>query len=337
MLFRKTAAFAAAALTAVSLLACPVSAGKVRDGYETAIDMSGVVQAYSNSGKNGEYYTDKDGSRLDGYFFCDLSYPDEPEANLKYAEFRDGTLVNSDYTGFTKSSKGKRYYINGRRVYGWCKIGGSWYHFDPYNGLMSSGKTNVCGTDLVFDKNGRWSGKIPKDAAVSEPVVLKVFCRSNYYGFYASVDADEIYYGSKGMGEIHDIIDIPKEDRYILYLMLLENGFAGSVSLNIDIDEEYINSFLEEYTDGGEYGHMIGEYDTTWDITFFPGFESEEDENGSVMIDIFCDLDAERISYLDRDALRAVTLCKGYYYYLLELLKEYPYTGDLMLYEIGYE
>lgn len=332
MNFKKAAAaLALTAFTAVNTLACPVSAVKVKDGYETAIDMSGVVQAYHNNDKNGKYYTDKDGSRLDGYFFCDLSYPDEPEANLKYAEFRDGTLVSSDYTGFTKSSKGKRYYINGRRVYGWCKIGGGWYHFDTYNGLMSVGKTNVCGTDLVFDKNGRWSGKIPEDADISELFDLKVY-GSNNYGFSAAVDADEIYYGSIAMGEIHGITDISKEDNYILYLMLLESGFTDSGKLNFD--EKYVSNFLEEYASDGKYGHMLGEYDTTWQITVLPDGLSAEDENSSVKIDIFCDLDAERISHLDRDALRAVTLCKGYYYYLLELLKEYPYTGDLMLYSI---
>ncbi len=83
------------------------------------------------------------------------------------------------YTGFAKTSKGRRYYKNGVPykskhfktkcgksyltdkngyiVTGWKKIKGAWHWFRE-NGAEATGYVSVLGVDFQFEKNGEWRG-----------------------------------------------------------------------------------------------------------------------------------------------------------------------------------
>lgn len=87
----------------------------------------------------------------------------------------DSEGVPSPYTGKYKTNKGTRYFIDGSPWFGWMKISGAWYYFDPSNGgymAVSTAKTAL-GT-YKFSEDGKWTGKYTASAKAPSDFSLYV-------------------------------------------------------------------------------------------------------------------------------------------------------------------
>ncbi|MCM1330198.1 MAG: hypothetical protein NC253_12260 [Ruminococcus sp.] len=165
----------------------------------------------------------------------------------------DGT-VNCLYTGFTSNSKGKRYYCDGRRVLGWYKTKEGWRHFGG-EGYMSTGKTEICGTNYYFDENGVWTGKFGKNGKAPDDFNLRFRYNTELgiEGFDSG--SSEVFYGSKLwevledgylVGNQSEKIRVSQRDRQILYCMFLESGFSET-DLSRPLNGEYLYEFMDKH------------------------------------------------------------------------------------------
>ena len=191
---KKIIAFAAAAASAVTVLSCTVCAGYA-DDWETVVDKSGLVQVYrveeqdkDNPSIVNVLYADKDGKKLNGRIYANLSDEYDADPRFLMVEFKDG-IIGKRVSGFTKNSEGKRYYINGERAYGWHKIKGYWYHFDIKSGYMDTGKTKIGGDFYTFDEKGRWTYRVSKDGVAPQGFFRKVYRRNSQRFRYRGKEA----------------------------------------------------------------------------------------------------------------------------------------------------
>lgn len=116
-MFKKIISFIAAAAYAAAFTQTAVTA---ESKWNIVVDVSDAVQAYeiSEQDENGKQiycYTDKDGSRLNGTLYVNAAGENDIPW-LRLAEFEDGGMERI-ISGFTKSSKGKRYYESGEEKY----------------------------------------------------------------------------------------------------------------------------------------------------------------------------------------------------------------------------
>lgn len=291
-------------LAVISVISMPINAEKL---FDERIDTKNIVQLYFD----GELYKNSKGENINGLIYADFSYPDELSCDLKMAKFNDGT-VSKYYTGFTKDKNGKRYYDKGKRIYGWYKIEGNWYHFDMYNGYMSTGKTKICGTTYSFDNSGKWNGKLTKSGLVPDNFGVS-FINNNNQGF--NTNEKKIYYGNTENGIAGNSVKISKRDLQVLYCMYLESGFKPDTK-NV-FDEQYMIDFLEE--NYGEYGYYITISSIFYDINIHIGGNNSE---------IIFNLDDAQIYMYDINVYNAKYLYEGYSHFFTELKNKYPYTGN---------
>ena len=320
---KKIIAFAAAAVFSATVLSCTVCAGYV-DDWETVVDKSGLVQVYESKEQDKDdpstghvFYTDKDNNKLNGRMYANFSDAYSVAPNFLLVEFKDGTNIKY-VSGFTKSSKGKRYYINGERAYGWHKIKGHWYHFNTKNGYMDTGKTTIGGAVYTFDKNGRWTYRVSKDGLAPKDFSVS-FKGTGCDGF--DTKEKKLYYGQNEDGTAETSIKISARDRQILWCMYLESGFEQGVSEFFD--EKYIYSFCESFFDPeDEFGVYSSEPEIVYDITVNVGDTSAKIEYNT---------DSDQIALIDEKTFRADLLYNGYSRYRAELEEKYPYTGEPLM------
>lgn len=298
----------ALAVTVMALTAIPVNAGMIT--ADTApFDAKGIVQAYRYY--EGDYYGDKDGNRLNGLIYADLSYPDEIGSRLRMVKFEDGQ-EKSTYTGFTKSAAGKRYYDCGERAYGWRRINGEWYHFDTYTGYMSTGRTKICGTNYLFGADGKWTGKLSKSGFAPKNFTLSFYSPNAKIGF--NTGARKLFYGDTEVGTAEGNIKMSARDRQVLYCMLLESGIeslSGSA-----FDEQYIIKCMEKFS---EYAYYTSEPAVEYKVT--------ANINGQTMEFTYY-TDAEQLAAIDDASFRSTMLFREYQRFYNELEKKYPYNGE---------
>lgn len=244
--------------TAVTALSSTASAVYVRDGDTPIFDLTPTIEGElkiehtdlgGGNGKVSTYYVDKDGDPVTGYSVLYIDASDKNEVSSDMVMYRIDSKtgeIKGKYTGFAKNTKGRRYYKNGKRVYGWYKIGKKWYHFNE-DGYADTGRTKVCGTYYTFDKKGKWTGKVsskglaPKDFSVKLSVAgLRSFdTKGNiYYGSGWDADGNYSKYEKK--------IDFSAGDRQIMYCMFLESGF--SEGKNYKYDNAYLDKKIADYT-----------------------------------------------------------------------------------------
>ena len=287
-----------------SVMAMPSYAEKV---FDKRIETSNIVQLYYD----GNLYKNSNGDNVNGLIYADFSYPDEISCDLKMAKFNDG-IVSKYYTGFTKDKNGKRYYDKGKRIYGWYKIKGNWYHFDMYNGYMSTEKTKICGTTYSFDNNGKWNGKLSKSGLVPDSFSVS-FINNNNQGF--NTNKKKIYYGNTENGIAENSIKITKRDLQVLYCTYLESGFEPDTK-NV-FDEQYIIDFVEEHY--RKYSYYITEPSIFYNINIHIGdYDSE----------IIFYLDDAQIYMSDINVYNAKYLYDGYSRFFSKLKNKYSYTGN---------
>ncbi len=81
--------------------------------------------------------------------------------NIRYKFSADG-VCEGRYSGWTKSSKGLRYYKNGMLLkHKWIKTKSGARYYVDYNGYTVTGSYTVDGVDYSFDENGKLIGEYP--------------------------------------------------------------------------------------------------------------------------------------------------------------------------------
>lgn len=339
-MLKKFIAFTAAAVSAVSVLSCTAWAvyadgrefaadDMVRcegyiDKWETVVDKSGLIQAYrvelpdeNDPTAHTVYYADKNNQKLNGLLYANMAYPDSTVPKFLMAEFKDGNIKRY-VSGFTKSSEGKRYYINGERAYGWHKIKGCWYHFNTKNGYMDTGKTTISGAVYTFDKNGRWTYRVSKDGIAPKDFSVSIKC-TGCDGF--DTKEKKLYYGQNEDGTAETSIKISARDRQILWCMYLESGFAQGSGETFD--EDYITGFCESFFESNvEFEVYSSIPEIVYDIAVNVGDTSAK---------LSYNTDAEQIALIDEKTFRAGLLYGGYGRYLKELKEKYPYEGEPLM------
>lgn len=278
------------------------------DRSKIVVDTSGAVQIYEVNEPTEydnwflTYYTDKNGNKFDGkYLYANFADEKDIVPYLRLAYFEDVGIAFAD--GFSKNSKGKRYYESGERVYGWKKIDGYWYHFDTYSGYMDTGKTKICGAVYTFDKNGRWTKRVSKSGLAPEDFSVNY---SSGWGFGFDTAKKEVFYGPPLSAKVK----IPAADRQVLWCMYLESGFETGSAEKIDF--EYMENFIEEFGYGQsiDVKHSIYGRKIVDKITVTAANSTAE---------ITFDCDVKQISLLDEKAYRAWLLDKQYSDYRYEL------------------
>lgn len=316
-MFKKIISFIAAA-------ACTASIAQTAFAWDGSIkpvvDTGGAVQIYSVSEQDEDdpnvsrfFYCDKDGNHLNGLVYGDFADENELAPKLLMADFDDGK-ANFVY-GFTKNSKGKRYYTRGERAYGWKKIGGYWYHFDVKSGYMDTGRTKICGAVYTFDEKGRWQNRVSKSGLAPEDFSLRV-TGAIRNGFDTS--EKKLYYGWAGGSVAEANVKISPRDRQILWCMFLESGFelGGKESF----DWKYMDNFCEETLpkDSG-YSLYGSDPEVVHTITVTAGGKTAT---------VKYNTDAAQIALLDEKAYHAQLLENQYWAYFRELEEKYPYSGE---------
>lgn len=323
--FKRIIALAAAAVSAATVLSCTVCAGYA-DNWETIVDKSGLVQTYRLEERNKDdpsavsvLYADKDGKKLNGRMYANLSDEYDADPRFLLVEFKDG-IIGKRVSGFTKNSAGKRYYINGERAYGWHKIKGYWYHFDIKSGYMDTGKTKIGGAFYTFDEKGRWTYRVSKCGVAPKDFSVRYTGEINN-GFDTA--EKKLYYGisEEEDGVAEASVKIPARDRQILWCMYCESGFEQGSSETFD--EEYVNDFSKSYfsADSNAVGYWSVP-EIVYNITVSVGDTSMK---------IAYNTDADQIALIDEKTFRADLLYSGYGRYFSELKEKYPYTGGPLM------
>lgn len=315
-MFKKIISFIVAA-------ACTASIAQTAFAWDgsikTVVDTGKVVQIYSVSEPHEDdpnhlssFYCDKDGNHLNGLMYGNFAGEYELYPNLLLADFKDGK-ANFVY-GFTKNSKGKRYYTRGERAYGWKKINGYWYHFDVKSGYMDTGRTKICGAVYTFDEKGRWQNRVSKSGLAPEDFSVKV-TGAIRNGFDTS--EKKLYYGWAGGSVAEANVKISPRDRQILWCMFLESGFEAGAETIIDL--ESVRDFLEKSMPDldGVYYASDPKLVSTIKVTA-----------GSLTSEITYDQDVAQAALLDENAYHAWLLEKQYWAYFRELEEKYPYSGE---------
>ena len=283
------------------------------------VDTSGTVQIYQvreqdkdDHTKATVYYADKDGNKLNGLMYGNFADESELAPSLLLADFEDG---KADFVnGFTKSSKGKRYYVRGERTYGWKKIGGYWYHFDTKTGYAAAGRTNICGAVYEFDEKGRWTNRVSKSGFA--PKDFSVSFSGGWGGGFDTAEK-KIYYGDTMDGTAEENIKISAKDKQILWCMFLESGFEWDCEELFDLDIA-IDFFKKTMPDvDGIYEVSLPHIVRTIKVTA---------EGKSAEISYDADIDS--LAVLEKNLYRAWLLNKQYMDYYNELEEKYPYSGD---------
>lgn len=289
------------------------------DSSKTVVDTSGAVPIYTvyEQDENDPsvsigFYTDKDGSHLNGRLYGDFSDENSLAPKLLLADFKDGAAYFAD--GFTKNSKGRRYYTRGERAYGWKKINGCWYHFDINSGYMDTGRTKICGSVYEFDENGKWTNRLSKSGFA--PKDFSVSFTGGWGGGFDTAEK-KIYYGKTLDGTAEEAVKIPAADKQILWCMYLESGFEHGSDVLFDF--ECMQDFLKKSIPDAD-----GEY-----YTSVPQLVSRIKVSAEEMTtEITYDSDVSQIALLNKEIYHGWLLEKQYMEYYRELEKNYPYTSD---------
>ncbi len=332
----KITAFLLSAVATAQALTCTASAGYIKEGDTPLYDITPTVEGEirsvdipdadeKNSFSVYYFYYDKNGNKVTdkSLLYIDHSRSDsfEFDMRMRIVDKKTGRL-RGNYTGFTKSNKGRRYYSNGERLYGWHKIDNSWYHFND-NGYADTGRVKICGAYYTFDKNGRWLNKVsrnglaPKDFFVEARTPVRSYNTNGYihYGYDMETESD-----------VEKNVKFLSADKQIFYCMFLESGFEHGKKYTFEWD--YPEKITKNYLDGKEnincsYGTMpVMDYVTT--ISY-----------GGKTTEILYNFDNTVINHIDINALSAYRLTSGLQFFRYNALyKKYPEPeADYMLLE----
>ncbi len=308
-----------------SMLSADASAMFIAEGDTPVYDVTPTVEGRvervhtdlgGGYGRVDDYYVDEKGEKVTGYslLYVDNSMEGDVGANmLMMSVDKETGEIQGCYDGFTKNSKGRRYYRSGERIYGWYKIGNYWYHFDE-KGYADTGRVKICDAYYTFDKNGRWLNKVSRDGLAPEDFSLSF---ESAYGMSAFDTDGYIYYGEDYDDKKYTRnIKFSNRDRQIFYCMLLESGLSGGK--DYDFGSTYMSEFIDEYSEKTEEElfSWATEPETVYTISY-----TLNGRSGSVKFGY----DSVQITHLDEDCFKAYRFTDGIAdyrrYYLYE---KYP-------------
>lgn len=143
------------------------------------------------------------------------------KGRMYYADSGNVTL----YTGMVKGNDGTRFYLGGSRWFGWMKISGGWYYFDPkQDGKMATGTINTAAGTYKMSASGEWTGTLAKTAKAPADFRL-VYTNTTDRG-YIMFDTDG-YLTNAPSSDTDDkdlytaAIPVTEKDRQIMYDMLI--------------------------------------------------------------------------------------------------------------------
>lgn len=172
--------------------------------------------------KDGElYYLDNDGNvktgwqTIDGnkYFFQKSGAAVTKSCvidGIRYKSSSNG-VCQGKYTGWRKSSNGRRYYKDGVmlkerwiktkscKLYyvgddgymttGWYRADNGWCYFNEENGQMSTGDVEINGNIYTFSADGIWDGFADYDNTKIYNTLSEELSKDNYGGIYLDKNA----------------------------------------------------------------------------------------------------------------------------------------------------
>lgn len=157
---------------------------------------------------------------------------------------KDLTLINgrmyyvadgkaTPYTGIAAEDVGQRFYLGGSRWFGWMKVNGQWFYFDPANkGIMAKGTfTTRTGTYKV-SASGAWTGTVSKKAEIPEDFRLTYENRGNGVllfdteGFIVDSHTDS----ADDMDRLRLSVSVSDMDRQVMYDMLMSVSLDKSAA-----------------------------------------------------------------------------------------------------------
>lgn len=310
------------AAAAMSILSFNAAAGYIKEGDTPCYDISPSVKGEIRrvSEKTGEntasvsyYYYDESNNIVKdkGLLYIDYSSSDEISYDMRMVNVEKSTgKLKGSYTGFTSSSDGRRYYNNGRRIYGWYKVGKSWYHFDK-NGYADTGRVKICNSYYTFDEKGKWTGKVSKKGLAPDNFSLSF---SN--GLSAFNTDGYIYYGSDWDDNKYEkTVKLSARDKQAIYCMLLESGFSE----NAKYDYYYLRDKTSEYTKACG-NDELSFYESSSEI-----INHAEITCGEKSFKISFSNDCIQITHFDESAFKAFILTENLSDYRTEYLySKYP-------------
>lgn len=160
------------------------------------LDDSGKIQTGWQTINGNTYYFKNDGTAVTKS--CVIN-------GVRYKFSSDG-ICQGEYTGWTKSSIGKRYYKNGimitnqwlktksgKRYYaaedgymttGWYKAEDGWCYFNEETGLMSTGDVDINGHTYSFSSKGIWDCTADYDNTKIYTTLKQKLSKADYGGIY---------------------------------------------------------------------------------------------------------------------------------------------------------
>lgn len=133
------------------------------------------------------------------------------------------------FSGIMSLNGGTYCYTEGCKWFGWKKIGGNWYYFDPAdNGNMAEEKAQTALGTYYFDENGVWDGRYTSKAKAPADFAFSMGIYS--YGSRLTIDS-----GAGVLSNAESGLDVPEgyfdrsikvgvKDRQIIYDTLMSCG-----------------------------------------------------------------------------------------------------------------
>ncbi len=309
------------AATMASMLSATAHATYIKDGDTPIIDLKPSVAGELKSteinlgnghGEIVKCYVDEKGKPVTGrsIIYFDNSNKNEVGSDMRMIKVDKETgELDSWYTGFTKNSKGRRYYSGGKRIYGWYKVGDYWFHFDE-KGYADTGRTKICGAYYTFDEYGRWTGKVSRSGAAPEDFKLEI---SDIHGM-GSFDTDGyIFYGEDYDGKKYEAdVKFSARDRQIMYCMFLESGFEAGKKTELGYGE------IDDYLEG------VKEDITVWETEPAFGFVIKATVDGKTA-EIRYDDVCKQVMHVNEDCFNAYNFAESLFSYKMKTLyKKFP-------------
>lgn len=158
----------------------------------------------------------------------ELPEADASQSGLKVIEGKaykyNSKGIPSVYTGKIKTTKGTKYYIGGSQWFGWMKISGSWYYFDPSDaGFMATSKAKTSLGTYYFSDTGAWNGKYSAYAKAPKDFSICLDMRTDDMHFNFDTEDRLIidYFSLRNMSLYKKKLNISSMDRQILYDMFM--------------------------------------------------------------------------------------------------------------------
>ncbi|MBR4223856.1 MAG: hypothetical protein IKR73_03500 [Oscillospiraceae bacterium] len=137
------------------------------------------------------------------------------------------------YTGTVKDKDGVRFYYGGSRWFGWMKISGQWYYFDPAKtGLMAKGSFTTAAGTYKVSASGAWTGDLSKDAKMAED--LRIVYETSQGGCLVfdtdGTITDSLTADPDDMERHRMSVDVDERDKQIMYDMLISTSLDKSAA-----------------------------------------------------------------------------------------------------------